>query len=38
VSKIENLGLEVQQVISSEKQEIYVIARKPLAEEKAPGY
>ena len=37
VSKIENLGLEVQQVISSEKQEIYVIARKPLAEEKAPG-
>ena len=37
VSKIENLGLEVQQVISAEKQEIYVIARKPLAEEKVPG-
>jgi len=32
LSKIENLGLEIQQVISSEKQEIYVIARKPLPE------
>lgn len=37
VSKIENLGLEVQQVISSEKQEIYIIARKPLAEEEVFG-
>lgn len=34
VSKIENLGLEIQQVISSEKQEIYVVARKPLSDEK----
>ncbi len=34
LSKIENLGLEIQQVISSEKQEIYVVARKPLSEEK----
>jgi len=34
LSKIENLGLEIQQVISSEKQEIYVVARKPLPEEK----
>ena len=34
LNKIENLGLEIQQVISSEKQEIYVVARKPLAEEK----
>jgi 23S rRNA (cytidine1920-2'-O)/16S rRNA (cytidine1409-2'-O)-methyltransferase len=33
LSKIENLGLEIQQVISSEKQEIYVVARKPLPEE-----
>ncbi|MGB9940634.1 S4 domain-containing protein [Methanosarcina sp.] len=32
LSKVENLGLEIQQVISSEKQEIYVIARKPLPE------
>ncbi|MDQ1255296.1 MAG: rRNA (cytidine1920-2-O)/16S rRNA (cytidine1409-2-O)-methyltransferase [Euryarchaeota archaeon] len=32
LSKIENLGLEVQQVIGSEKQEIYVVARKPLPE------
>lgn len=36
LSKIENLGLEVQQVISSEKQEIYVVARKPLPEEEEP--
>lgn len=34
LSKIENLGLEIQQVVSSEKQEIYVVARKPLTEEK----
>jgi 23S rRNA (cytidine1920-2'-O)/16S rRNA (cytidine1409-2'-O)-methyltransferase len=34
LSRIEDLGLEVQQVISSEKQEIYVVARKPLPEEK----
>ncbi len=34
LSKIENLGLEILQVISSEKQEIYVVARKPLSEEK----
>ncbi|RXA21989.1 methyltransferase domain-containing protein [Methanosarcina sp. MSH10X1] len=33
LSKIENLGLEIQQVVSSEKQEIYVVARKPLPEE-----
>lgn len=33
LSKIENLGLEIQQVISPKKQEIYVIARKPLPEE-----
>ena len=33
LSRIENLGLEIQQVISSEKQEIYVVARKPLPEE-----
>ena len=32
LSKIETLGLEIQQVISSEKQEIYVVARKPLPE------
>lgn len=32
LSKIENLGLEIQHVISSEKQEIYVVARKPLPE------
>lgn len=30
LSKIENLGLEIQQVISSKKQEIYVVARKSL--------
>jgi 23S rRNA (cytidine1920-2'-O)/16S rRNA (cytidine1409-2'-O)-methyltransferase len=36
LSKIENLGLEIQQVISSEKQEIYVVARKPLPGEKEP--
>lgn len=36
LSKIENLGLEVQQVISSEKQEIYVVAKKPLSEDKEP--
>jgi 23S rRNA (cytidine1920-2'-O)/16S rRNA (cytidine1409-2'-O)-methyltransferase len=36
LSKIENLGLEIQQVISSEKQEIYVVARKLLLEEKEP--
>ncbi|HWR25431.1 MAG TPA: S4 domain-containing protein [Methanosarcina sp.] len=34
LSKIENLGLEVQKVIGSEKQEIYVIARKPSSEDK----
>ncbi|MDD3872876.1 MAG: S4 domain-containing protein [Methanosarcina sp.] len=33
LSKIENLGLEIQQVITSKKQEIYVVARKPLPEE-----
>jgi 23S rRNA (cytidine1920-2'-O)/16S rRNA (cytidine1409-2'-O)-methyltransferase len=33
LSKIENLGLEIQKVISSEKQEIYVVARKPFSEE-----
>ncbi|NLN42934.1 MAG: hypothetical protein GX152_01700, partial [Methanosarcina sp.] len=32
LSKIENLGLEIQQVISSKKQEIYVVARKSLPE------
>jgi 23S rRNA (cytidine1920-2'-O)/16S rRNA (cytidine1409-2'-O)-methyltransferase len=32
LSKIENLGLEIQQVISSQKQEIYVVARKLLPE------
>lgn len=37
VSKIENLGLEVQQVISAEKQEIYVIAGKPLTEKEVSG-
>ncbi len=36
LSKIENLGLEVQQVISPKKQEIYVVARKPLPEEEEP--
>jgi 23S rRNA (cytidine1920-2'-O)/16S rRNA (cytidine1409-2'-O)-methyltransferase len=36
LSKIENFGLEIQQVISSKKQEIYVIARKPLPEEEKP--
>ena len=36
LNKIENLGLEIQQVISSEKQEIYVVARKPLPEEEEP--
>lgn len=36
LSRIENMGLEIQQVISSEKQEIYVVARKPLPEEKEP--
>jgi 23S rRNA (cytidine1920-2'-O)/16S rRNA (cytidine1409-2'-O)-methyltransferase len=34
LSKIENLGLEIQQVINPKKQEIYVVARKPLPEEK----
>ncbi|KKG16747.1 cell division protein FtsJ [Methanosarcina sp. 2.H.T.1A.6] len=34
LSKIENLGLEIQQVINSEKQEVYVVARKLLPEEK----
>ena len=33
LSKIEDLGLEVQQVIGSEKQEIYVVARKPFSGE-----
>jgi 23S rRNA (cytidine1920-2'-O)/16S rRNA (cytidine1409-2'-O)-methyltransferase len=33
LSKIENLGLEIQQVINPKKQEIYVVARKPLSEE-----
>jgi 23S rRNA (cytidine1920-2'-O)/16S rRNA (cytidine1409-2'-O)-methyltransferase len=32
LSKIENLGLEIQKVISSEKQEIYVVAGKPFLE------
>lgn len=32
LSKIENLGLEIQQVISSKKQEIYVVTRKSLPE------
>jgi 23S rRNA (cytidine1920-2'-O)/16S rRNA (cytidine1409-2'-O)-methyltransferase len=36
LSKIETLGLEIQQVISSEKQEIYVVARKPLPGEEEP--
>jgi 23S rRNA (cytidine1920-2'-O)/16S rRNA (cytidine1409-2'-O)-methyltransferase len=36
LSKIENIGLEIQQVISSEKQEIYVVARKPLPDEEEP--
>ena len=36
LSKIENLGLEILQVISSKKQEIYVIARKTGSEEKEP--
>lgn len=34
LSKIENLGLEIQHVIRSEKQEIYVVARKPFSGEK----
>lgn len=34
LSKIENLGLEIQQVINPKKQEIYVVARKLLPEEK----
>jgi 23S rRNA (cytidine1920-2'-O)/16S rRNA (cytidine1409-2'-O)-methyltransferase len=34
LSKIENMGLEIQQVIGSEKQEIYVVARKHFTEEK----
>ncbi|MCC4770352.1 methyltransferase domain-containing protein [Methanosarcina sp. DH2] len=34
LSRIENLGLEILQVISSEKQEIYVVAKKPLPEER----
>jgi len=34
LSKIEDLGLEILQVISSKKQEIYVIARKPGSGEK----
>lgn len=33
LNKIENLGLEIQQVINPKKQEIYVVARKPLSEE-----
>lgn len=36
LSKIENLGLEIQQVINPKKQEIYVVARKPLSEENEP--
>jgi len=36
LNRIENLGLEIQQVIKSEKQEIYVVARKPLPKEKEP--
>lgn len=36
LSKIEKLGLEIQQVINPKKQEIYVVARKPLSEEKEP--
>lgn len=36
LSKIENLGLEIQQVINPKKQEIYVVTRKPLPEEKEP--
>ncbi|MDD3247212.1 MAG: S4 domain-containing protein [Methanosarcina sp.] len=35
LNRIEDLGLEVQHVISSEKQEIYVVARKLLPEEKS---
>jgi 23S rRNA (cytidine1920-2'-O)/16S rRNA (cytidine1409-2'-O)-methyltransferase len=35
LSKIESLGLEIQQVVGSEKQEIYVLARKPFDGEKA---
>ena len=38
ISKIEDLGLEILQVISSEKQEIYVIARKTGSVEKEPEY
>jgi 23S rRNA (cytidine1920-2'-O)/16S rRNA (cytidine1409-2'-O)-methyltransferase len=34
LSKIENMGLEIQQVIGSEKQEIYVVARKHFTGEK----
>ncbi|MDR7664618.1 S4 domain-containing protein [Methanosarcina sp. Z-7115] len=34
LNRIENLGLEIQQVIKSEKQEIYVVARKLLPKEK----
>ena len=37
ISKIENLGLEILQVISSEKQEVYVVARKPLPDEESRG-
>lgn len=36
LSKIENLGLEIQQVINPKKQEIYVVARKPLPEDGDP--
>lgn len=34
LSRIENLGLEIQQVLSSEKQEIYVVAKRPFLEGK----
>ncbi|MCQ1536525.1 methyltransferase domain-containing protein [Methanosarcina sp. KYL-1] len=37
LSKIESIGLEIQQVINSEKQEIYVLARKTGSEEKEPA-
>ena len=36
LNKIENMGLEIQHVIKSEKQEMYVVARKPLPEEEEP--
>lgn len=37
LSKIEDIGLEILLAISSKKQEIYVIARKPGSGEKEPG-